>query len=149
MHFYDYFSTLLYTQYMVFKIRFSGKAFNSKVHCRPQVKPSQNKKGQKISRRLYYRNIKLSQKQLMIRSTVPHMNQTESQITRLKFHEESSENLLTICIIVLKYTLKFSQLTSSSDNKKCQSGFRPLCNKILLILWKVDYFLEKNKLLER
>ena len=24
MHFYDYFSTLLYTQYMVFKIRFSG-----------------------------------------------------------------------------------------------------------------------------
>ena len=27
MHFYDYFSTLLYTQYMVFKIRFSGKAF--------------------------------------------------------------------------------------------------------------------------
>ena len=47
MHFYDYFSTLLYTQYMVFKIRFSGKAFNSKVHCRPQVKPSQNKKGQK------------------------------------------------------------------------------------------------------
>ena len=60
MHFYDYFSTLLYTQYMVFKIRFSGQAFNSKVHLWPQVKPSQNKKGRKISWRLYYRNIKLS-----------------------------------------------------------------------------------------
>ena len=41
----------------------------------------------------------------------------------------------------LKYTLKYSQLISSSDNKKnlvdnqkCQAGFRPLFNKILIIV---------------
>ena len=38
------------------------------------------------------------------------MNQTESKTTRLKFHEESSDNR-----IVLEYTLKCSQLISSSD----------------------------------
>ena len=36
----------------------------------------------------------------------------------------------------LKNTLKCSQLISSSDNQKCQAGFRPLsylCNKILFL----------------
>ena len=38
----------------------------------------------------------------------------------------------------LKYTLKCSQLISSSDNKKCQARFRPLCNKILLHIMHVQ-----------
>ena len=46
-----------------------------------------------------------------------------------------SHSLSKICKIVLQYALKFifRQQENLVDDQKCQAGFRPLCNKILLL----------------
>ena len=64
-------------------------------------------------------------------------------------HFFKAYSLSKICKIVLKYTLKCSELISSSDNKKIllttrnvRLGFRPLCNKILLLYFGVIFLIE-------
>ena len=38
----------------------------------------------------------------------------------------------------------FRQQENLVDNKKCQAGFRPLCNKILLLYFILFYYTENH-----